>query len=682
MADSAYIIDVASDMPEAGTTTAQLEALSAGLIAAGHSAESLEAATIATNQSLIAAKGATVAANAALAEGNVRYSELERAALNAARAAEKAALSGKLDPGMSKSAHEAAAALGREGRALRVLEVEATRAAAAERQLGVQHANLRQLSSGVTRAHTEQAAAAKKSIREAEGFSPLAKKFGDLSDAASTSRGQMILLSGVAVGVAVAVAAVTVALIAGTVALAAWAVGLAGAKRDAALTAEAAGALRPELAALTGDFAAISAETGAGAADLRGWTKQLRSANVAAEDIPAALRSMALSEAALGQGGAGEFLETLRESKRAAGDLASEVNGKLGGIVAKKMLGLDQQSKKLGKNFSELFSGLNIDPVLEGLRVLVDLFDKNTAAGETMKFLFDSVFQPLIDQATNAAYVVEAFALGFLISLTKLYIAIKPAIKAVKEFFGFEDTSLSDVLDAAKTAGEVAAYVFVGFVAALAAVGVVIGVVVAAVVGIQVAIYAMVAAVAVAAVAIGVTFYNAFTALWAYLSELPAKMLQFGTDLIMGLVNGIKGSAGAVIGAITGAVGGAISSAKRLLGIASPSKVFAEIGGFTAEGFAGGVDDGASAAQDAMAAMVEPPAAGGFSAFDAAAGKAGGAEAAPGKADKAGPTVQINSLVIHASDAAGGKAAADAFEAQLTRILEGDAMAISGEAAA
>jgi hypothetical protein len=79
-----------------------------------------------------------------------------------------------------------------------------------------------------------------------------------------------------------------------------------------------------------------------------------------------------------------------------------------------------------------------------------------------------------------------------------------------------------------------------------------------------------------------------------------------GGDIIAGIVAGITGGAGAVINAIGGAVTGAIDHAEKLLGIKSPSKVFAKIGGYTAEGFAGGVEDGAPAAQDAMSSMVSP----------------------------------------------------------------------------
>lgn len=73
------------------------------------------------------------------------------------------------------------------------------------------------------------------------------------------------------------------------------------------------------------------------------------------------------------------------------------------------------------------------------------------------------------------------------------------------------------------------------------------------------------------------------------LKSLPSRMLSIGRNIIQGLVNGIKGAARSVVNAVTGVVGGAINAAKNFLGIHSPSRVFAEIGKFTMEGFNVGI---------------------------------------------------------------------------------------------
>lgn len=69
-----------------------------------------------------------------------------------------------------------------------------------------------------------------------------------------------------------------------------------------------------------------------------------------------------------------------------------------------------------------------------------------------------------------------------------------------------------------------------------------------------------------------------------------ASMLSgVGRNIIEGLIGGIKAMAGRAVGAVKDVVGDAISSAKNLLGINSPSKVFMRIGEYINVGFIKGV---------------------------------------------------------------------------------------------
>lgn len=76
------------------------------------------------------------------------------------------------------------------------------------------------------------------------------------------------------------------------------------------------------------------------------------------------------------------------------------------------------------------------------------------------------------------------------------------------------------------------------------------------------------------------------------LASLPGRVVSVGSNIIKGLVNGITSGAQSVINAIGGVVNDAISWAKELLGIASPSKVFKEIGDFTMQGMEEGINGG------------------------------------------------------------------------------------------
>lgn len=91
-------------------------------------------------------------------------------------------------------------------------------------------------------------------------------------------------------------------------------------------------------------------------------------------------------------------------------------------------------------------------------------------------------------------------------------------------------------------------------------------------------------------------FYRAFAAVMNYFGiDMPGKFTEFGSMLMQGMVNGITAGLGRVKDAITGAGESSINWFKEKLGIHSPSRVFAGLGGFTmaglAQGLAGGEGD-------------------------------------------------------------------------------------------
>ncbi|UXZ04852.1 phage tail tape measure protein [Moraxella nasicaprae] len=87
-------------------------------------------------------------------------------------------------------------------------------------------------------------------------------------------------------------------------------------------------------------------------------------------------------------------------------------------------------------------------------------------------------------------------------------------------------------------------------------------------------------------------FSTAFSAVWGFLSGLVGRFRTFGVNIIQGLIGGIKSMAGAVVGAISSTVGNVAGTAKRMLGINSPSRVFRQLGSWVSEGLAIGIDKG------------------------------------------------------------------------------------------
>jgi hypothetical protein len=81
-----------------------------------------------------------------------------------------------------------------------------------------------------------------------------------------------------------------------------------------------------------------------------------------------------------------------------------------------------------------------------------------------------------------------------------------------------------------------------------------------------------------------------FAGAMAWFSTLPAQFAGFGSNIISGLVNGITGGLGTVKDAIVNVASSTVGWFKEKLGIHSPSRVFAELGGFVAQGAANGMD--------------------------------------------------------------------------------------------
>lgn len=312
---------------------------------------------------------------------------------------------------------------------------------------------------------------------------------------------------------------------------------------------------------------------------------------------------------------------------------------------------VDAAQQQLQKNLAKTFGGLKIGGLLDGLDTLVALFDSSTASGRALKFLFETLFQPIVDAVVACIPMVERLFLQAEILALKAYIALKPyssEIATVAKWFGIAAAVIGGIVVAS-----IALFIaFVGIgIAIIAAIVTAIVALVGWLVGALPKAWAYVSSVASAA---WDAIVGAVSAAWDWLSSL--SLSDIGSALIDGLVSGITSAASAVLGAITGVVGGAIDAAKSLLGIASPSKIFAEIGMQTGAGMAGGVDASAGDVQSSMADMTAPP---------DAASPAGGTAGAAGKGSNV-YTITINAPSGKADDIA------TALRGVLTDILEGD----------
>ena len=88
-------------------------------------------------------------------------------------------------------------------------------------------------------------------------------------------------------------------------------------------------------------------------------------------------------------------------------------------------------------------------------------------------------------------------------------------------------------------------------------------------------------------------------------ANMGSKLLQAGKDLIQGFVNGIASSAVSVYNKAKEVASGAVEAVTNFLGINSPSRVFKEIGRYTVEGMAVGLDKYAYMAENSASAIAE-----------------------------------------------------------------------------
>lgn len=107
-------------------------------------------------------------------------------------------------------------------------------------------------------------------------------------------------------------------------------------------------------------------------------------------------------------------------------------------------------------------------------------------------------------------------------------------------------------------------------------------------------------------------FYQVFAGVMSYFGvDLPGKFSEFGGMIMQGLINGIKNMGGAVKDAVVGMGAGVGNWFKDKLGIKSPSRVFMQFGGDTAEGLALGIAANKNSPLKQVAGMAKQVAAAG-----------------------------------------------------------------------
>jgi phage-related protein len=296
-------------------------------------------------------------------------------------------------------------------------------------------------------------------------------------------------------------------------------------------------------------------------------------------------------------------------------------------------------SKLLSESFGDMFEDIDVGPFMAEVKSLFDIFSQGKESGKTMKAGIGGFFKEVFATLTKVVPMVKHFLLDMVIYGLKAYIAVKPIVQAIKDF-ATSATGASIISTVLSSVWEV-----------LKVIGVTIAVVV-------VAVMALWAAMIIVSTAVW-TAVGAFLGLVAEaggaLTGWIASAATAAYDFVAGLVGGIAAGASQVIGAVKGLASSATGAFKSALGIASPSKVMAGLGGHTGAGFAEGLEDTGpdvhAAASGVAGAAVE--------------GASSGGGAPAGGASLGGANINVTVMIDGA-----GKSAMEITEEMVASVFE------------
>ncbi|MDP9031566.1 MAG: phage tail tape measure protein, partial [Pseudomonadota bacterium] len=166
--------------------------------------------------------------------------------------------------------------------------------------------------------------------------------------------------------------------------------------------------------------------------------------------------------------------------------------------------------------------------------------------------------------------------------------------------------------------------------------------------------------------------YQAFAGVLSYLGiELPSRFTEYGSMIVNGLVNGLLSGMGLVKDTIVSIGDSTIGWFKEKLGIHSPSRVFAELGGFTMAGLTQGLENGEGGPLTALSKFSKQLAAAGAMTLGTMSGTALAIDDRPPISAMSSPTYDSHDqyeINIHPSQGMDAMAIARAVRAELARI--------------
>jgi len=279
-------------------------------------------------------------------------------------------------------------------------------------------------------------------------------------------------------------------------------------------------------------------------------------------------------------------------------DLAARVRKELGGVAGAQMRSLSMLSTKLGESFQALFTGVNLEPLLRGLFRLTQLLSQNTESGRALRAILSTVLGVFIGELADTTPRLEYLFKELVILALRGAIAFFQVKNAIERAFG---NHILGRLVAAATSTEKIRVVLI-------ALGLVVVVLAAGVALLTLAVVGLFSPFLLVAYAMYHGYLEAVR-----LITIVSKLREYfaaghwtgvGQGMINGIVAGLQNGVARLRGAVRSVAATAMGEFRSALGIASPSRVFAELGLAIPQGVAEGVERGSPEAAGAVGNMV------------------------------------------------------------------------------
>jgi hypothetical protein len=320
-----------------------------------------------------------------------------------------------------------------------------------------------------------------------------------------------------------------------------------------------------------------------------------------AEQI-AEIKKLKNGEAALKEISAGRvdsataILAIMKATSKATGQGGEAI----GGATVKFGSGsYEGQISTLKSRIGSLFENMNIEPVIAAFAKINALLKVGSPMGDQLAGIFNAIAKDAGEFLANIDWAAT------LTSVVDIVVGLKNAAYAM--FDGFKG-AMGPLMDLFRgTDGKA-----MTFAETMTKVGRAVGVCVAALTWVAVGLAGVGYVLYVVAKAIvdGVLWAVDMLALFAFKTvEFFKTCWDFGTNIVNGIWGGIKAAWAGMIQGFKGLLDMLPATVKQALGIASPSRVMMELGGYTAEGFNVGLQQGGANTAGLLGGMVAAPSA-------------------------------------------------------------------------